>query len=112
MFSFLQVSGWRNLSSFEKKVNYERHEDSHDILAHIEISVDMSEMHKVPADAAELIDILKVRHELLLVERPDKRPREFKLAIKTQHQFCFAGVFTNLLQQALERKNDLDRFNS
>ena len=95
-------SGWRNLTffesyfsnfiegteftiekaeeiAFEKKVNYERHEDSHDILAHIEISGDMSEMHKVPADAAELIDILKVRHGLLLAERPDKRPGEFKL---------------------------------
>ncbi len=95
-------SGWRNLTffesyfsnfiegteftieeaeeiAFEKKVNYERHEDSHDILAHIEISGDMSEMHRVPADAAELIDILKVRHGLLLAERPDKRPGEFKL---------------------------------
>jgi len=95
-------SGWRNLSFFEsyfsnfiegteftieeaeeiafqKKVNYQRHEDSHDILAHIEISGDMSEMHKVPADAAELIDILKVRHRLLLAERPEKRPGVFKL---------------------------------
>ena len=65
--------------AFEKIVNYERHEDSHDILAHIEISGDMSEMHRVPADAAELINILKVRHGLLLAERPDKRPGEFKI---------------------------------
>jgi len=65
--------------AFEKKVNYERHEDSHDILAHIEISGDMSEMHRVPASAVELIDILKVRHGLLLAERPDKRPGKFKL---------------------------------
>jgi hypothetical protein len=95
-------SGWRNLTFFEsyfsnfiegteftieeaeeivfeKKISYERHEDSHDVLAHIEISGDMSEMHRVPADAAELIDILKVRHGLLLAERPDKRPGEFKL---------------------------------
>ena len=95
-------SGWRNLTffesyfsnfiegteftieeaeeiAFEKKVNYKRHQDSHDILAHIEISGDMSEMHKVPTDAAELIDILKVRHGLLLAERPEKRPGKFKL---------------------------------
>ena len=94
-------SGWRNLTffesyfsnfiegteftieeaeeiGFEKKVDYERHEDSHDILAHIEISGDMSEMHRVPTDAAELIDILKVRHGLLLAERPDKGPGAFK----------------------------------
>ena len=95
-------SGWRNLTffesyfsnfiegteftieeaeeiAFEKRVSYERHEDSHDILAHIEISGDMSEMHRVPENAAELIDILKVRHGLLLAERPDKKPGEFKL---------------------------------
>ena len=95
-------SGWRNITffesyfsnfiegteftieeaeeiAFEKKVLYERHQDSHDILAHIEISGDMSEMHKVPSEPAELIDILKVRHEILLAARPDKRPGEFKL---------------------------------
>ncbi len=94
-------SGWRNLTffesyfsnfiegteftieeaeeiAFEKKVDYQRHQDSHDILAHIEISGDMSEMHRVPADPAELMDILKIRHGLLLAERPDKRPGEFK----------------------------------
>jgi fido (protein-threonine AMPylation protein) len=64
--------------AFEKKVDYERHQDSHDILAHIEISGDMAEMHRVPADAVELIDTLKVRHGILLSERPDKRPGEFK----------------------------------
>jgi len=94
-------SGWRNLTFFEsyfsnfiegteftleeaeeiafnKKVVYERHRDSHDILAHIEISGDMAEMYRVPADADELIDILKTRHEILLSERPDKRPGRFK----------------------------------
>ena len=94
-------SGWRNLTFFEsyfsnyiegtefmleeaeeiafdKKVIYERHQDSHDILAHIEISGDMAEMNKIPADALELIDILKVRHGILLSERPDKRPGQFK----------------------------------
>ena len=64
--------------AFEKKVNYERHQDSHDILAHIEISGDMSEMHMVPSDTAELIDILKVRHAVLMSKRPDKRPGKFK----------------------------------
>jgi len=65
--------------AFEKKVAYQRHADSHDILAHIEISGDMSEMHKVPDDAAEMLDILKVRHGILLAGRPEKRPGEFKL---------------------------------
>jgi len=64
--------------AFDKKVIYERHQDSHDISAHIEISGDMTEMHKIPADAVELIEILKVRHGILLSERPDKRPGQFK----------------------------------
>ena len=95
-------SGWRNLTffesyfsnfiegteftieeaeeiAFEHKVIYERHEDSHDILAHIEISGELSEMHRVPENADELIDILKIRHGLLLAERPDKRPGLFKV---------------------------------
>lgn len=94
-------SGWRNLTFFEsyfsnyiegteftleeaeeiafdKKVIYERPQDSHDVLAHIEISGDMTEMYRIPADTAELIDILKVRHGILLSERPDKRPGRFK----------------------------------
>jgi hypothetical protein len=95
-------SGWRNLTffesyfsnfiegteftieeaeeiAFEHKVIYERHEDSHDILAHIDISGELSEMHRVPDNADELIDILKIRHGLLLAERPDKRPGLFKV---------------------------------
>lgn len=94
-------SGWRNLTffesyfsnhiegtefsleeaeeiAFEKKEIYARHQDSHDILAHNEISLDMSEMNRVPVSAAELIDILQLRHEILLAERPNKRPGEFK----------------------------------
>ncbi|MFT5140950.1 MAG: hypothetical protein ACI9H8_002131 [Lysobacterales bacterium] len=95
-------SGWRNLTfiesyfsnyiegtkftieeaekiGFEKEVNYERHEDSHDLLSHIEISGDLSEMYRVPTEPIEFVDILKVRHRLLLAERPSKRPGEFKV---------------------------------
>ncbi len=65
--------------AFEKNAGYERHQDSHDLLAHIEISGDMSEMYRVPETADELTDILKARHEILLAERPEKRPGLFKL---------------------------------
>lgn len=94
-------SSWRNLTFFEsyfsnfiegteftleeaetiafvKKESYERHQDSHDILVHIEISGDIAEMSKTPADTVELVDILKVRHGILMSERPDKRPGQFK----------------------------------
>lgn len=94
-------SSWRNLSFFEsyfsnyiegteftieeaEKIVFEketingRHADSHDVLAHMDITSDMSEMKRVPTTSSELIDLLKIRHELLLVERPDKRPGKFK----------------------------------
>ncbi len=63
---------------FEKRTIPKRHEDSHDVLAHIEISGDVTEMHNLPNSSVELIDILKQRHGLLLAERPNKRPGEFK----------------------------------
>lgn len=55
-----------------------RHEDSHDILAHIEIAGDLTEMHRLPRSAHDLIGILKPRHGILLAQRADKRPGEFK----------------------------------
>lgn len=92
---------WRNLAFFESyfsnyiegtqftldeaediissgKAAYGRHEDSHDILAHMEITADHNEMTRVPNSAAELIDILKVRHSILLAARRSKRPGQFK----------------------------------
>lgn len=53
-------------------------EDSHDILAHIEISGDMADMSRTPRSADELMTILKSRHSLLMAERPNKRPGQFK----------------------------------
>ena len=92
---------WRNLAFFEsyfsnyiegtrftideaeeivfngREVN-NRHQDSHDVLAHVEIGGDVSEMVRTPTSGAEMIDILKLRHQLLLAERPDKHPGTFK----------------------------------
>ena len=60
------------------KEAYNRHEDSHDVLSHIEISTDHAEMTRVPGSPTDLIDILKVRHSILLAQRPNKRPGQFK----------------------------------
>jgi len=96
-----QKSGWRNLSFFESYFSnyiegteftiaeaeeilfqgatiYQRHEDSHDLRAHMEITRDMSEMNKVPSSAINFIDILKTRHSILMAERTEKRPGKFK----------------------------------
>ena len=92
---------WRNLTFFEsyfsnyiegttftideaEDINFagkpvaNRHADSHDLIAHQEISADMAEMQRVPPDPAELMDLLSQRHSLLMAARPDKTPGEFK----------------------------------
>lgn len=94
-------AAWRNLAFFESYFsNYiegtrftideaeeivfngqevdNRHADSHDVLAHVEIGGDFSEMVRTPISATEMIDILKLRHQILMAERPDKHPGTFK----------------------------------
>jgi hypothetical protein len=63
---------------FEQREIYDRHQDSHDVLAHMELTSDMAEMKRVPQSANELISLLQARHAILLAARPDKRPGEFK----------------------------------
>jgi len=57
---------------------YQRHADSHDVLAHFYLSNDYSEMSKTPLNASEFLNILKERHAYLMKERPEKQPGEFK----------------------------------
>jgi hypothetical protein len=94
-------AGWRHLTFFESyfsnyiegtqftldeaeeivstdKALYQRHEDSHDLLAHIDITSDHLEMTRVPDSPEDLIATLKSRHSILLAQRPSKRPGEFK----------------------------------
>ena len=94
-------AGWRNLAFFESYFSnyiegtqftideaehivssgqalYQRHEDSHDLLSHIDITHDHAEMTRTPDNADELIYLLKTRHGILLAQRPDKRPGRFK----------------------------------
>ena len=63
---------------FEGKEVKHRHEDSHDVSAHMAVTSDLSEMYVVPSSAEELIDLLKVRHHLLMAARESVRPGQFK----------------------------------
>jgi Fic family protein len=96
------TQGWRNLSFYEsyfsnyiegtefeideaEKIVFEkitinnRHQDSHDVLSVFRIVSDYSEMCVVPSSPIELINLLKERHALIMSERPEKRPGEFKI---------------------------------
>lgn len=56
-----------------------RHADSHDVLSNFYITNDYTEMCITPQSPHELIEILQKRHALIMKERPEKRPGEFKL---------------------------------
>lgn len=55
-----------------------RNDDSHDMLGTYHIVSDKTEMSVVPANAAELITLLRERHAILLGARTSKNPGEFK----------------------------------
>lgn len=63
---------------FEKTTINNRHQDSHDVLSVYGVVSDYSEMCVVPSSPEELINLLKERHALIMSERPEKRPGEFK----------------------------------
>ena len=96
------TAGWRRLAFYEsyfsnyiegtrftideaeeiftsEQAQYERHEDSHDLLSHVEIAGDQAEMTRLPESTNSLIDILKSRHSVLLAQRPNKHPGLFKV---------------------------------
>ncbi len=56
-----------------------RHADSHDVLSHFLITNDYFEMSITPHSPDELVEILQRRHAILMKERPEKRPGEFKV---------------------------------
>jgi len=55
-----------------------RDEDSHDILGTYHIVSDKKQMSVCPANAAQLLDLLRERHKVLLAARTSKRPGQFK----------------------------------
>ncbi|MFN7097624.1 MAG: cell filamentation protein Fic, partial [Gammaproteobacteria bacterium] len=57
----------------------QRHADSHDVLATFSLTNDYADMSITPQSAEQLIELLQNRHALLMHERPEKRPGEFKL---------------------------------
>lgn len=57
----------------------ERSSDSHDVLGTYRLVSDKNEMKIIPKDGNELLQILQLRHKILLSARSDKNPGEFKV---------------------------------
>ncbi len=55
-----------------------RPEDAHDVLGTYRVVSDPVGRATVPADAEQLLELLRLRHSAIMGGRPDKRPGEFK----------------------------------
>jgi Fic family protein len=62
----------------EGRIPRDRPEDAHDILGTFRVASDRREMTQTPKTAAELLSILRSRHERVMSARPDKSPGRFK----------------------------------
>lgn len=63
---------------FENKIPEDRPADAHDIAGTYEIVSNLNEMKKTPRSFEELLEILKHRHKIIMMGRPNKHPGEFK----------------------------------
>lgn len=63
---------------FSGKTINNRHADRHDVLANFRICNDYLEISKTPSSASELINLLQSRHAILMNERPEISPGNFK----------------------------------
>lgn len=63
---------------FEGVVPEQRPRDAHDILGVYRVVADRSESRRVPGGPGELVDILRSQHAMIMHERPEVGPGEFK----------------------------------
>jgi hypothetical protein len=63
---------------FSGKAINNRHADSHDVLANFRICNEYLDISKTPGSANEFINLLQSRHAILMSERTDIFPGEFK----------------------------------
>ncbi|MFA6036962.1 MAG: Fic family protein [Legionellales bacterium] len=63
---------------FNKTEIKHRHADSHDVLALYYLTNDYLQISVTPRSIGEFLELLQSRHSLLMQERLDKRPGEFK----------------------------------
>lgn len=63
---------------FEGKEIKNRHADSHDVLANFRLSNDYIEMSRTPTDIKDFLGLIQERHAMLMRERPEINPGQFK----------------------------------
>ena len=95
---------------FRGRIPAERPVDAHDIVGVWRIVSDASEMRRVPRDAEAFLDILRRRHAMILQNRPDVRPGEFKVATNRAGATVFVrpGEVAGTLEQGFTLYQSLE----
>ena len=64
---------------FEHEIPAERPADAHDVLGTYRLVASQQEMRRQPTDFADFLVILRRRHAVIMEERPEKLPGQFKI---------------------------------
>ena len=95
---------------FQGRIPEHRPADAHDIEGTWRLASDPDEMHRLPRDTSELLQILRHRHSTVLGSRPEVLPGEFK---RTPNQsggnvFVMPEDVVGTLEQALPLYRSLE----
>jgi hypothetical protein len=95
---------------FRHAIPRDRPADAHDILGTWRLVSDPVEMAKTPADAQELLDLLRRRHATLMAARSDKGPGTFKRDVNRAGQTVFVdpGHVEGTLRQGFDLYRSLE----
>lgn len=76
---------------FNNAIPQDRPEDAHDVLGTWQIVSDPVEMARTPDNVDSMIGLLKSRHAMLMLARPDKSPGRFKTKANRAGQTLFVA---------------------
>jgi len=94
---------------FDKKIPPKRPKDAHDILSTMNIVSDPNEMRKLPQTSEELESLLKYRHKVLMQQRPEAMPGNYKEEPNRagDTHFVLPGDISGTLEKGFERYQEL-----
>jgi len=86
-----------------------RPEDAHDILGTFRITASQHEMSRTPKSFGEFLDLLKGRHAVIMEQRPEKKPGEFKTETNRfgNHVFVQPDLVVGTLEKDFEMYQSL-----
>ena len=95
---------------FDGRIPDRRPADAHDVLGVWRIVSDASEMRRVPATAADLLQLLRHRHAHMLEQRPEVAPGQLKTAPNRVGavEFVRPDAVVGTLERAFEMYGTLD----